>query len=214
MVSGISPVYVSPGASPCTCIVSNIRQVTLSCFSVPRVPFDVVDMPCSGDRQKTAEFQKRLASGESMDDVLVEAFAVVREAAWRVLELRHYDVQVLPTQPQWNLTHTTTPLVSLTCHIPSVGYRFTSVVRSTVVVSIHDLVEMQSSACVGWLNVDHDQYIDPVRPASMEELLVRVEAHFSTFADFELPCFSLHYNEQGAQKGLSFLPLNPALKNM
>lgn len=29
-----------------------------------------------------------------MDDVLVEAFAVVREAAWRVLELRHYDVQV------------------------------------------------------------------------------------------------------------------------
>lgn len=48
----------------------------------------------TGDREKSNEFQKRLASGESMDDLLVEAFAVVREAAWRVLGLRHYDVQV------------------------------------------------------------------------------------------------------------------------
>lgn len=30
-----------------------------------------------------------------MDDLIEEAFAVVREAAWRVLELRHYDVQVM-----------------------------------------------------------------------------------------------------------------------
>jgi preprotein translocase subunit SecA len=47
-------------------------------------------------RAKTAEFRKRLASGEATtDDLLEEAFAVVREAAWRVLELRHYDVQLL-----------------------------------------------------------------------------------------------------------------------
>lgn len=47
------------------------------------------------DRAKTQEFRERLSSGGSFDDVLEEAFAVVREAAWRVLELRHYDVQVL-----------------------------------------------------------------------------------------------------------------------
>jgi len=46
-------------------------------------------------KAKTAEFKVRVASGETLDSVLEEAFAVVREAAWRVLELRHYDVQLI-----------------------------------------------------------------------------------------------------------------------
>ncbi len=44
---------------------------------------------------KTAEFQQRLASSETTDDLLPEAYAVVREAARRVLGLRHFDVQLL-----------------------------------------------------------------------------------------------------------------------
>jgi len=44
---------------------------------------------------KTAEFRERLGRGETEDDLLEEAFAVVREAAWRSLELRHYDVQLV-----------------------------------------------------------------------------------------------------------------------
>ncbi|KAI2503394.1 Protein translocase subunit secA [Fragilaria crotonensis] len=45
---------------------------------------------------KTSEFKARLAAGEDINGPLLEeAFAVVREAAWRVLELRHYDVQLL-----------------------------------------------------------------------------------------------------------------------
>ncbi|PLZ15111.1 preprotein translocase subunit SecA [Fischerella thermalis] len=44
---------------------------------------------------KTAEFKQRLAKGETLDDILSEAFAVVREAARRVLGLRHFDVQLL-----------------------------------------------------------------------------------------------------------------------
>ena len=44
---------------------------------------------------KTPEFKKRLADGESLDDILPEAFAVVREAARRTLGQRHYDVQLL-----------------------------------------------------------------------------------------------------------------------
>jgi len=43
---------------------------------------------------KTADLRARLAKGESEDDILDDAFAVVREAAWRVLKLRHYDVQL------------------------------------------------------------------------------------------------------------------------
>ena len=44
---------------------------------------------------KTAEFRERLARGEALDDLLPEAFATVREAARRVLGLRHFDVQML-----------------------------------------------------------------------------------------------------------------------
>ena len=45
-------------------------------------------------RGKTDEFRERLAKGEKLDDLLVEAFAVVREAAKRVLGQRHFDVQL------------------------------------------------------------------------------------------------------------------------
>jgi len=44
---------------------------------------------------KTAAFKQRLAAGESLDDLLVEAFALVREAAVRTIGLRHFDVQMI-----------------------------------------------------------------------------------------------------------------------
>jgi preprotein translocase subunit SecA len=44
---------------------------------------------------KTPELKQRVANGESLDDVLPEAFAVVREASKRVLQLRHFDVQLI-----------------------------------------------------------------------------------------------------------------------
>ena len=44
---------------------------------------------------KTAEFKQRLADGQSLDDILVEAFAVCREASSRVLGMRHFDVQLI-----------------------------------------------------------------------------------------------------------------------
>lgn len=43
---------------------------------------------------KTVMFRKRLSEGGSLESLLSDAFAVVREASWRVLELRHFDVQV------------------------------------------------------------------------------------------------------------------------
>src|SRR3954447_14702077 len=46
-------------------------------------------------RAKTTEFRQRLAAGESVDDLLPEAFAVVREAGRRVLKMRHFDVQLM-----------------------------------------------------------------------------------------------------------------------
>src|SRR5687767_15179416 len=53
--------------------------------------------PLSDDqlRGKTAEFRQRVANGEPLDDLLHEAFAVVREAGRRVLNMRHFDVQLI-----------------------------------------------------------------------------------------------------------------------
>jgi len=46
-------------------------------------------------KAKTAEFKERLAKGETLDDLLIEAYAVVREAAWRTLEQKPYRVQIM-----------------------------------------------------------------------------------------------------------------------
>ena len=46
-------------------------------------------------RGETADFRERYAAGESLDDLLPEAFAAVREAAKRTLGMRHYDVQLM-----------------------------------------------------------------------------------------------------------------------
>ncbi|MFM1515348.1 preprotein translocase subunit SecA [Helcococcus ovis] len=46
-------------------------------------------------KNKTEEFKVRLKNGETLDDILVEAFATVREASWRVLGMKHYPVQLI-----------------------------------------------------------------------------------------------------------------------
>lgn len=45
--------------------------------------------------EKTEAFKQRLEEGETLDDLLPEAFAVCREAAWRVLKLKHFRVQLI-----------------------------------------------------------------------------------------------------------------------
>jgi preprotein translocase subunit SecA len=46
-------------------------------------------------RAKTAEFKEKLRQGASVDDILIESFAVVREAARRTIRMRHFDVQII-----------------------------------------------------------------------------------------------------------------------
>ncbi len=46
-------------------------------------------------KAKTQEFKNRLKNGETLDDIMVEAYAVVREAAWRSIGMKHYKVQVI-----------------------------------------------------------------------------------------------------------------------
>ena len=46
-------------------------------------------------QHKTVEFKERLANGETLDDILPEAFAACREASWRVLGMKHFPVQII-----------------------------------------------------------------------------------------------------------------------
>jgi preprotein translocase subunit SecA len=55
----------------------------------------VRDLDDAALRAKTSAFRERVAAGESLDDLLPEAFAVVREAGRRILNMRHFDVQLI-----------------------------------------------------------------------------------------------------------------------
>jgi preprotein translocase subunit SecA len=69
----------------------------LSKIAVEVNSFEAATVPLSDEelRAKTQEFRTRLTQGEDLDDLLPEAFAVVREAAKRTLGQRHYDVQIM-----------------------------------------------------------------------------------------------------------------------
>src|SRR5687768_957726 len=56
---------------------------------------EIQALPDEALRSKTIEFRQRLANGETLEDLLPDAFAVVREAGKRTLNMRHFDVQLI-----------------------------------------------------------------------------------------------------------------------
>ena len=73
----------------------NLKNLQALAARVNRMEPRMEKLDDSALAQKTVEFRRRLDSGESLDDLEVEAFATVREAAKRTLGQRHYDVQVI-----------------------------------------------------------------------------------------------------------------------
>jgi len=76
----------------------NEREIKKLWFTVERINSleqSVVSLDDAGLKAKTDEFRKRIDSGESLDDILPESFAVVREVSLRVLNMRHFDVQLI-----------------------------------------------------------------------------------------------------------------------
>src|SRR6201992_3240334 len=72
-----------------------LRQLKRIAEQVNSVEDDFVAMSDADRRAMTDEFKQRLADGESLDDILPEAFATVREAAKRTLGQRAFDVQLM-----------------------------------------------------------------------------------------------------------------------
>ena len=72
-----------------------IKRITPLVDKIEALRPQMMEMSDDELRAKTAEFKNRLANGETLDDLLVEAYAVVREAARRVLHTEHYRVQLM-----------------------------------------------------------------------------------------------------------------------
>ncbi len=72
-----------------------LRQLEAISRAVNAIEDEFVAMTDEELQGQTAEFRKRLEAGESLDDLMPEAFATVREAAKRVLGQRHFDVQIM-----------------------------------------------------------------------------------------------------------------------
>ncbi len=72
-----------------------IKKLTPTVQKINALEKDMVALSDEALKAKTAEFKSRLAEGASLDSLLVEAFAVVRETSKRVLKMRHFDVQLI-----------------------------------------------------------------------------------------------------------------------
>jgi preprotein translocase subunit SecA len=72
-----------------------LRQLEAVAQAVSAIEDDFVAMSDAELQAMTGEFKQRLEQGESLDDLMPEAFATVREAAKRVIGQRHYDVQIM-----------------------------------------------------------------------------------------------------------------------
>jgi preprotein translocase subunit SecA len=72
-----------------------LRQLEAISRAVNAIEDEFVAMSDEELQAQTVEFRKRLADGETLDDLMPEAFATVREAAKRVLGQRHFDVQIM-----------------------------------------------------------------------------------------------------------------------
>jgi preprotein translocase subunit SecA len=72
-----------------------LKEYRTSIQSINKLEADIAKLSDIELRQKTDSFRQRFAQGESLEALLPEAFAVVREASTRVLGMRHYDVQLI-----------------------------------------------------------------------------------------------------------------------
>src|SRR5215813_11752686 len=72
-----------------------IRRMKPKVVAINELEKDLKKLSDEKLRSKTGEFKEKIENGATLDDLLVPAFAVCREAARRVLEMRHYDVQLI-----------------------------------------------------------------------------------------------------------------------
>ena len=87
-MSFLSKIFGDPNAK----VIRSIQPIVDKINSLEPA---MVELSLADLRAKTDEFKGRLANGETLDDILPEAFAVVRETSKRLTGMRHFDVQLI-----------------------------------------------------------------------------------------------------------------------
>ncbi|MDP1635473.1 MAG: preprotein translocase subunit SecA, partial [Gallionellaceae bacterium] len=72
-----------------------LKQYRQTVVRINALEAEVTALSDEALRGKTAEFKQRVQNGATLDDILPEAFAVVREGSRRALQMRHFDVQLI-----------------------------------------------------------------------------------------------------------------------
>lgn len=125
-------------------------------------------------RAKTEEFRSQLADGSSLDDILLDAFAVAREASWRVLGQKHYRVQVMGGAAlHWGYVAEmkTGEGKTLTCVLPA--YLNALAGKGVHVVTVNDYLARRDSEWMGrvhrFLGLTTDVILSDKQPAERRE---------------------------------------------
>lgn len=152
-------------------------------------------------KEKTEEFKKRINEGESVDDILPEAFGVVREAAKRTLGQRHFDVQLLGgiTLHQGNIAEMRTGegktlVATLPAYLNALSSKGVHVVTVNDYLSRRDGVWMGQiyaflGLSVGVINQNESFFYDQTHITDEEDDKLRDElGSFKVIHDFLRPC--------------------------
>ena len=139
------------------------------------------DMKALSDAElqaKTGEFKQRVERGEGVSDLLIEAFAVVREAAWRVIGQRHYDVQLVGGAALhfgWVAEMRTGEGKTLTSTLPIYLNALSG--KGVHVVTVNDYLATRDSEWMGeiysWLGLEVGLIIPGNRDSSYKNLYFR-----------------------------------------
>ncbi len=147
---------------------------------------------------KTVQFKERLQAGETLDDILPEAFAVVREAARRTLGQRHYDVQLLGgiilhrgAIPEMKTGEGKTLVATLPTYLNALTGKGVHVVTVNDYLSRRDAVWMSQihaflGLSVGVINHDASYLYDSTQKALDEDR--DTAGSFRVFYEFLRPC--------------------------
>jgi preprotein translocase subunit SecA len=123
---------------------------------------------------KTGELKERLDKGESLDDILLDAFATAREASWRVLGQKHYKVQIMGGAAlHWGYVAEmkTGEGKTLTCVLPA--YLNALAGKGVHVVTVNDYLAKRDSEWMGrvhrFLGLDTDVILSGKKPAERRD---------------------------------------------
>ena len=150
--------------------------------------------------QKTAELQDRLGAGATLDELLPEAFALVREAALRTLKQRHFDVQLMGgivlhrgTIVEMKTGEGKTLVATLPAYLNALTGKGVHVVTVNDYLARRDGVWMGQvytalGLSVGVINHDASYLYDPTHSTSVEDTQRDLLGSFKIFHEFLRPC--------------------------